>query len=165
MEGIFALIVLWFVFSFVRKAATMTGKQENKKQAESAPHKQEHKQKKPHHKAEQATMDAMLRSAPAPARPVAYQPIQPRVGTGMAYVGSLGGSSTEGMRVEGDTEGEDTCDQSLGHGGRIALEHVPTMAESAPLEALPEQWNAQALVQAVVMNEVLNRPQRRWGKS
>ena len=71
-----------------------------------------------------------------------------------AYTGSLGGVSTEG---------EDECDPSLGH-GESAVAQISAVESAADTQ--PElSFNRQALLNGVVMNEILTRPaQRKWGR-
>ena len=83
------------------------------------------------------------------------------------------------------TEGRDTCDPTLGHDRRTAARAGRTAGragrapgEAARTAALPpadgdayaldegimSQLDAQALVQGVVMSEILKRPnERKWG--
>lgn len=88
-----------------------------------------------------------------------YQVLQPTVQVGRKrddYVGSLGPVSKEGSASE---EGKDNCDPSLAH-DRIpltALDTVPDIEES-PIEVLPHVWEGSALVQSVVLSEILDRP-------
>ena len=90
----------------------------------------------------------------------AYKPIQPSVqlnATLGPYTGSLGASPMEGLP---SMEGSDTCDPTLEH-GRTFTPHVAAYAmggEGTSEPVLPEAWNAKALVQGVVMQEILNRP-------
>lgn len=90
--------------------------------------------------------------------------------TAAAYAGSLGSASTEGR---------DTCDPALGHNRRIAARrneprerhsqahrHVAAPMEDAYAldEGLVPELDAQALVQGVIMSEILKRPnERKWG--
>ena len=91
------------------------------------------------------------------------------------YTGSLGSVSTEGR---------DTCDPTLGHDRRTAARRDEPRAvpaerrENSPHrrapaadgdayaldEGLVPQLDAQALIQGVVMSEILKRPnERKWG--
>ena len=95
-----------------------------------------------------------------------------------AYAGSLGAASNEG---------KDTCDPALGHDRRSAQargdepriapgerresqpqarRHTAAPMEDAyaPDEGLVPELDAQALVQGIVMSEILKRPnERKWG--
>lgn len=92
-----------------------------------------------------------------------------------AYAGSLGAVSNEGR---------DTCDPTLGHDRRTATRRdepravlaerrensphrrAPAADEDAyaPDEGLVPELDAQALVQGIVMSEILKRPnERKWG--
>ena len=91
------------------------------------------------------------------------------------YTGSLGSVSTEGR---------DTCDPTLGHDRRMAARRDEPRAvpaerrENSPHRRAPAadgdayaldegimpQLDAQALIQGVVMSEILKRPnERKWG--
>lgn len=74
------------------------------------------------------------------------------------YVGSL--------NVDSD-EGRDLCDPELGHGHEeeFTVQHLPDepnpYEETSPMLSL----DSRAIVQGVVMNEILIRPgQRKWGR-
>ncbi len=73
------------------------------------------------------------------------------------YVGSL--------NVDSD-EGRDLCAPELGHGHEeeFAVRQLPD--EPNPYEESPVlSWDSRAIVQGVVMNEILTRPgQRKWGR-
>ena len=73
------------------------------------------------------------------------------------YVGSL--------NVDSD-EGRDLCAPELGHGHEeeFAVQQLPD--EPNPYEESPVlSWDSRAIVQGVVMNEILTRPgQRKWGR-
>ena len=95
-----------------------------------------------------------------------------------AYAGSLGAASNEG---------KDTCDPALGHdrrsaqargdepriapGGRRESQPQARRHTAAPMEdayaqdeGLVPELDAQALVQGIVMSEILKRPnERKWG--
>lgn len=71
------------------------------------------------------------------------------------YTGSLGG---------GSTEGQDICDPSLGHDdGILVADENDVYAPAA--ESSNAQWSGKAILQGVVMSEILTRPsERKWGK-
>ena len=100
-----------------------------------------------------------------PIQPRHYETIQPMVtdtNSLNGYVGSLGVSSSEGAD---SSEGKDLCDASLGHGRpeRITLsDDVGTEQNVACPDFLPEHYDGNELVRAVVMSEILTRSQQRW---
>ena len=106
----------------------------------------------------QSTLTAMERPS------ARTRPAQPRIHARVdePYVGSLGGSSTEGT---GSLEGQDPChdaelaaDQAQMEAHRQAYAiHDPATARPA-LEVVPDLGSQQALVQAFVMSEILARP-------
>lgn len=74
-----------------------------------------------------------------------------------SYTGSLGVSSTEGM---------DLCDSTLNH-DRIIVEEPEAefLNEYEGSALLPFPFTADAVMQGVIMSEVLTRPaQRKWGR-
>lgn len=108
---------------------------------------------------------AVFHSSPlAAARPVSqegYSPLSPRVEqTAQEWTGSLQGNSTQGTV---STEGMDICDASLGH-QRLPLWLAD---ETEPLFGAEENAtiSSDALLQGVIMSEILTRPsQRKWGR-
>ena len=73
------------------------------------------------------------------------------------YVGSL--------NVDSD-EGRDLCDPELGHAHEEEFTVQALPDEPNPYEETPVlSWDSRAIVQGVVMNEILTRPdQRKWGR-
>ena len=149
MDSILALILIFWIVSAFSKAL------KPKKKAGEAGRKRA-----------AARVD---RENPAPAQPAPA--LQPR----SAHSGSLEGASTEGR---------DTCDPTLGHDRRTAARRDEPRAvpaerrENSPHRRAPAadgdayaldedimpQLDAQALIQGVVMSEILKRPnERKWG--
>lgn len=87
----------------------------------------------------------------------AYAPMEPRTyesAPHFAYQGSLGG---------GSTEGEDICDPTLGHDKKANDDLESIYSQEIGAEPLLD-FGAHAILQGVVMSEILARPnQRKWG--
>ena len=163
MDSILALIIIFWIVSAFSKAL------KPKKKAGEAGRKR--------------TAARVDRETPAPAQPAPAEqppaarptfmmpPLQPRP----EGLGSLGSASTEGR---------DTCDPTLGHDRRTAARRDEPRAvpaerrENSPHRRAPAadedayaldegimpQLDAQALIQGVVMSEILKRPnERKWG--
>lgn len=85
-----------------------------------------------------------------------YKPMAPRLSADRQAdsIGSLGVGSTEGI---------DVCDPSLEHG--VSAEDLsPVFSYAMPVEGALK-FNRRALLQGVIMSEVLTRPsQRKWGR-
>ena len=89
-----------------------------------------------------------------------YKPLQHRLDTSgrhTEYTGSLGGSSGEGR---------DTCDPTLGHDREGAYQLGGLRADEAGGQPeLKLGFDSPALLQGIVMSEILTRPsQRKWGR-
>ncbi|MEA4928850.1 MAG: hypothetical protein VB104_09255 [Candidatus Limiplasma sp.] len=174
MEGLIVLAVLYFLFrAIARKGREVTANVRRGNEApmsaatpvkpQSAPVKRANPPApRPTQRALPTTkprMQTALENASTEGE-AAYKPIQPSVrlnATLGPYTGSMGATPMEGLP---SMEGSDTCDPSLEH-GRTFTPRVAAyaMGEQQPTEpVLPEAWNAKALVQGVVMQEILNRP-------
>lgn len=179
MEGLIVLAVLYFLFRAIARkgrevagtarrdsGAPMTaatpGKPQNQPVRHASTATPRPEAPRPVQRAIPATkprMQTALENASTEGE-AAYKPIQPSVrlnATLGPYTGSMGATPMEGLP---SLEGSDTCDPSLEH-GRTFTPRVAAYAtgEQRPTEpVLPEAWNAKALVQGVVMQEILNRP-------
>lgn len=179
MEGLIVLAVLYFLFrAIARKGREVTananrgnrapvtaatpGKPQNQPVRPASPTPPRPAAPRPTQRTVPATrprMQTALENASTEGE-AAYKPIQPSVrlnATLGPYAGSLGDTPMEGLP---SSEGTDTCDPTLEH-GRTFTPRVAAYAMGAerPTEpVLPEAWNAKALVQGVVMQEILNRP-------
>ena len=161
MDSILALIIVFWIVSAFSKALSSKKKagQAGKKRVTtwtSGPAK----------KPSAAPAEPPLAPAPAAQPNFMMPPLEPRP----AQTGSLGSTSTEGR---------DTCDPTLGHDRRTAAardeprerhsqahRHVAAPMEDAYAldEGLVPELDAQALVQGVIMSEILKRPnERKWG--
>ena len=159
------LIVIIIVASLINSLAKRTKQVTQQAQSQSTVKPHKHHAAKP----QQPKSQPMIRSnqtRTTPIQPRHYETIQPMVsdtGSQQGYVGSLGAGSSEGADSD---EGKDMCDSSLGHAGRpqrIALSDDTTEDLSgARPDFLPERYDGSELVRAVVMNEILTRPQQRW---
>ena len=174
MEGLIVLAVLYFLFrAIARKGREVTANANRDSRAPvtaTTPGKPRSQLGKPASPTPprptqrslpttKLRMQTMLENASTEGD-AAYKPIQPSVrlnATLGPYAGSLGDTPMEGLP---SSEGTDTCDPTLEH-GRTFTPRVAAYAMGAerPTEpVLPEAWNAKALVQGVVMQEILNRP-------
>lgn len=92
-------------------------------------------------------------AAPAPATSVPPSPPSREYSPGMEG-GSLewGSLSTEGM---------DTCDPSLGHSRLSVQTAEPVAPEPVPASAFSLSFTPDALVQGIIMSEILTRPAQR----
>ena len=157
---IFLGLVFWIISSVVKK-----GKDVQQKTKQAQPHANDHAQEKRAHHQKNAKKPQTESTFVAEHRdpPKQYQTLKPRVESRSQlydYVGSLGVASGEG---QASAEGEDTCDDSLGHGTHQLGEMGMPMTETPAVQVLPDCFDANAMVQAVVMSEVLNRPHR-WAR-
>jgi hypothetical protein len=188
VEGFIFLILIYFLFYTIVKRA-----KENRRKAEHAaaqvgqvqrpaqPVKKP--QPTPRREPVKAPMSQTTMTPEAPKEP--YRPIQPTLlagGMQASYTGSLGGTSMEGnasaegltftqglASSEGSASREGTAS---GEGGEVFTADVLSAAHNAYAmgvaheapPVLPNLWDRGALVQAVVMKEILDRPRgRRYG--
>ena len=167
MEGLIIIAVLYAWFSVIRKAAQKTKNQSNARRGSPAGARPAAKQTRQNaaqpQKPPKPSGEGMSRG---------YQPMQTHMEelrqqeqanrhpqSAPVYAGSLGGGSLEGAPSR---EGEDACDPSLGHGAPSASAADGVYAEAIDGGALG--WSGRALVQGVVMSEILKRPaERKWG--
>lgn len=174
MEGLIGLLILFWIMKAVvgkSKRVAGTARQEKAKplheeslpaaarRAERAARIQEEIQRRQHKRAAEAA-----HARPEPKQTImdeamgeglsAYRPLQHRmaqVSGHMDYEGSLGGGSTEGV---------DTCDPELEHGVRWQPEADSVYAGEIGGEPLID-LSPRAMMQGVVMSEILARPARR----
>ena len=161
MDGLIILLFFVFIGSMIAKRAKQPVKTQNEA------HRQVNTQTRAEHSAHQRTqprndvkkpsIEHTMSSRTEPAAP--HQIIQPTLQTGNSlynYTGSLGVASNEGEpSAEGNSNDE---------GGEVFSRDVLYAAQNAPatspMETLPEDWDGPALVRAVVMNEIFNKPHR-----
>lgn len=174
MEGLIGLLILfWIMKAVVGKSKRVAGTARHTKKkplheeslsaaahrAERAARIQEEIQRRQHKRAAEAA-----HAKPEPRQTVmdeatsegfsAYRPLQHRmaqVSSHMDYEGSLGGGSTEGV---------DTCDPELEHGVHWQPEADSVYAREIGSETLID-LSPRAMMQGVVMSEILTRPARR----
>ncbi len=160
MEVLILILVIYGLAQVAaRKAKLQQSKTSGAAKPQAAAHTKQHAPKQPHQPQRQ-TAAPTPRGEPVVAQPRQYQTLQPRVTDTERitdYGGSLGVVSAEGT---GSGEGEDFCDPALEHGRDAALYGDPG-TDRTDIEALPEEWNADTLVRAVIMNEILSRPRQR----
>ncbi len=172
MEGIIILFILVWVFQMVKKAAD----KQKQGEASGAAAGSQRQPEKP------AVARPVRREAPqGPIRQgrsregggslegtgtlgslhdglAGYKPLTHRMeetGGRSEYIGSLGVASEEGM---------DLCDPSLEH-GRSVGPASGGVHEGGPDDAPLVDLHARAMMQGIVMSEILTRPsQRKWGR-
>ena len=168
MEGLIILaVVLYFINVMAKRGKEVQAAKQRENRAEPAV------------KARRAATVTPAPNRQPPAKPMqsrmermqittegdsAYKTMRPTVQTGrigMAYAGSLGSVSNEGIASD---EGKDVSDPSLARDRAIAL-HVYGVPdeEVSPMDVLPKQWDGHEMVQSFVMNAILDRP-KKWGR-
>ncbi len=149
MEALFPLFVLFvIVASLVSKAKKTTEQQTRQTTHRTADKPQPAQGAERLHR---STLTAMERPD------ARTQPAQPRIHARVdePYVGSLGVASTEGY---GSAEGTDPCHDAELDAQRHAYAVHDESALRPTLNVLPDLGSRQALVQAIVVSEVLARP-------
>ena len=164
MDGLFSLI--WVVFIVVTLTNALSGK--NKKKSQKKPSGIPPVTAKPITKPAQAKsfqewFDDMTasQSAPQPAQKPAESvqkpaPIEPRVHTHLAMDCDLDDPS--GSMEFTSTEGIDPCHDDDLPSRNVPRPILPDMQEQPGLAL---EWNSDALVRSVIMQEVLTRPCQR----
>lgn len=174
MDGIIILVILYFLFSAIVKRARQGAQptRRNGRPGSTAAPEPEPVVKKPKaaaKKPEKSVHQPVI--PPVQAKP--YTPITPMISvdqTVQGYTGSIGGISQEGTAsAEGirssqgfaSNEGVTTTE-----GGEVFStdvlysNHYAYNVSDSSLPVLPDRWDRNTLVQAVVMKEILDRP--RW---
>ena len=173
MEGFILLIVLYFLFQAIVKRTKQAVQNSTEKPVAATTQKP---------RAVKTTLPKQPQPKSTPPSPPhsmmtvsawekSYQPIQPSLNMDTwktAYTGSMGGTSQEGtvsregmlsqegsVSLEGETEQEysQTTAANVHYGEQVPDSAVPV---------LPTEWDASALVQAVVSHEILKKPTQRW---
>ena len=173
MEGLILLIVLYFLFQSIVKRAKQTAQNSAGNPVAANTHKTHAVRTTPPKQAQlKSEPQAPMRSTmTAPVWDKSYQPIQPslKMDTWLtAYTGSLGGTSQEGtvsregaLYQEGTVSLEGETDQEHRQMTAASAHYGELVADSAS-PVLPMEWDATALVQAVVASEILAKPTQRW---
>lgn len=159
MDGLVVLFIIIAVFSSI---ASKSKKLANQQGARGANPAGRQTAAQPRRRAAQPTESGVQKSTlTAMERPDTRAPLaQPRIHARVdePYVGSLGGASSEGMA---SGEGTDPChdEQMEAHRQAYAIHDSSTLRPA--IEVVPSLNTPQALVQAVVLNEILARPGQR----
>ena len=179
MEGLIFIIILYFVFKAVVKKRKETVEQQDRTGGSAGTAAQPARTRQP--KARKETPKPAPAPTFAPHEPrQPYQPIRPSLETSEFenYTGSLGGLSAEGsasaegrLSAEGLASAEGTTTTQGGEvftpeeliGDRQAAAAYAITQNGTGVNVLPESWTRNALLQAVVMHEILEPPRGRRG--
>lgn len=175
MDVILFLLIMFWLFKSLTKRIKSAGQDDQKQREKKAPSSSARpaSENERRARAERAMRiqeelkrreEARKRENPSPSKPVQMTAdeemsvISQRVPMHArpAYEGSLGG---------GSTEGEDICDPELGHDRDYRRAPAPesVYANQIGTETMID-LRPQALLQGVVMSEILSRPgERKWG--
>ena len=150
MDGlIFLFVIIAIVSSIVSKSKTAAQQTARRSSRPiDAPHRRQ---------AEPLAQGVQQSPLTAMERPDTHTPVQPRIHSRVdePYVGSLGGESAEGMA---SSEGVDPCHDEQLEAHRLAYAIPDHEAQRPAVNVIPNLASQQALVQAVVMSEILIRP-------
>ncbi len=182
MDGIIILVIIYFIFRAIVKRVRMpmgkttqptagTNVQQPAKNADDDI-RWSQTRKKTKAMTPPPADNTMSRMPLKPVEP--YRPIQSSLQRDMManrYTGSLGSFNGEGsISHEGfpSAEGYFSTEGTVSlEGGEVFTQDVLYAAQPEqamkPAQVLPTAWNRNALVQAVVMNEILTRPRPRRG--
>ncbi|MCE5342902.1 MAG: hypothetical protein LLF96_04840 [Eubacteriales bacterium] len=181
MEGIIFLVVIYFLFQFIVKRAKEINSKAGPANTNVHPPVRVQTARVPQNKnlntMSNLSNPAQKQTVMMPVTPrEPYQPIQPTVLVNDSlyqYSGSLGGASSEGsslLQGTRSTEGNASTEGSISsQGGEVFVDTVLHGGQFAyaqgqneePAIVLPEEWNRDALIQGVVMKEILDRPGKR----
>jgi hypothetical protein len=157
VDGLITLLILFFFGNYVvKRFKRLQDMAKSKPTRGDAPQPAPHMRSRRNEKKAPAQQGAITPKAPTtPSQPIQSTLLKNHVLND--YAGSMGAQYGEGQAsAEGSTSTE---------GGEVFAAEIlnPVQPETVPAtEVLPDCWNGDTLVRAVVMNEIFSRRHNRW---